>query len=176
MGREFQPRSSNALGDMELLRGVLVVLRADLLMAAPPEPGTEEIERVCAFVLGGVVALADAEEAETLCLALRRYVTVLVERAPSGVDEWSRSRAVAVRRLHAESVQSGASFYIAVRLARICLDLLRLVDAPRGRHGSGAPVGPVCRTAAEAKRSPAGLTHLKWRAARDIFRGSHVRS
>ncbi|MFJ2175995.1 hypothetical protein ACIOHE_24265 [Streptomyces sp. NPDC087851] len=162
MAGEFQ-----RLRDLDALRGVLVVLRADLLKAAPPEPEADEIRRVCAFVLGGCVVMADAEEAETLCLALRRYVEVLVVRAPSGLDEWSRARAGEVRRLRAESAESGVGFGFAVRLARICLDLLRVVDAPAVKRGSGAGAGPVCRTAAEAKRP--SVLPLRWRGARRIL-------
>lgn len=132
--------SSVALREAAALRSVLVALRADLLYVSALQPTSEEIRRVCQFVLEGTAITADAEEVETLCLTLRRYVDVLVALLPtSPVDHWRQRQSLAARHLCDENLRDSEGFGPAVRLARVCRDLMFLVDGLTGTHEGVIP-------------------------------------
>ncbi|WP_129768665.1 hypothetical protein [Streptomyces sp. L-9-10] len=114
--------------DAEMLRRLLVALRADLLDSEPEPPTVAAVRNTTQFVLSGRAFLArDGEEAETLCLTLCRYVTCLIPYVQSPhVTGWASAYELVhgAGGLLGEYDRDGASFRMAVRLAGACHDLL----------------------------------------------------
>ncbi|MGW6238388.1 hypothetical protein [Streptomyces sp. NPDC055094] len=118
--------------DVEMLRRLLVALRSDLLDSAPESPTVAAVRNTTEFVLSGrAFLIRDGEEAETLCLTLRRYVTCLIPHVQSPhVAGWASAYELVhgAAGLLTEYACDGASFRMAVRLAGACHDLLAPVS------------------------------------------------
>lgn len=130
------PPASAMSNDAEVLRRLLVALRRELLNSSPERPTVAAVRNTAGFVLSGRAFLAgDGEEAETLCLTLRRYVTYLIPHVQSPhVEGWASAYELvrSAEDLLKEYDQGGASFPMAVRLAGACQTLLEPVSELMG--------------------------------------------